>query len=287
MAKVVAQWIRDDVAPTLDTFGMSLRGVETLESFGCRSFNGISGAKLSEHGRANALDVRSLKVANGTVVELTNATVSKSLREQLRQTACTRFSTVLGNGADAYHENHVHIDLMQRTNNYKICQWDILDPAEIAAHAAKKSAVAAMPIPEATPVQRCSACHGHARSLTQRHRIHRQQSVLHSQEGMMRSPATSFGTHPDERTCNARRHGCHPCQHGTLALAAARNRVQPYAMVNIPDYTLTVMNGTEDHMVNAHRGWSAWKARDTAPSRDHEVHNVQSDVECTAVYYPK
>jgi hypothetical protein len=42
MAEVVAHWIRDDVAPTLDALGMSLRGVETLESFGCRTFNGIS-----------------------------------------------------------------------------------------------------------------------------------------------------------------------------------------------------------------------------------------------------
>jgi hypothetical protein len=54
MAEVVANWIRDDVAPTLDALGMPLRGVETLESFGCRTFNGISGAKLSEHGHANA-----------------------------------------------------------------------------------------------------------------------------------------------------------------------------------------------------------------------------------------
>jgi hypothetical protein len=84
MAAVVAHWIRDDVAPTLDALDMSLRGVETLESFGCRTFNGISGAKLSEHGHANALDVRSLKIANGTVIELTNATVSKPLREQLQ-----------------------------------------------------------------------------------------------------------------------------------------------------------------------------------------------------------
>jgi len=101
MAKVVAHWIRDDVAPTLDALGMSLRGVETLESFACRTFNGINGAKLSEHGHANALDVRSLKIANGTVIELTTATVSKPLREKLRQTTCDRFSTVLGNGADA------------------------------------------------------------------------------------------------------------------------------------------------------------------------------------------
>ena len=129
--------------------GMSLRGIETFDPFGCRSFNGISGAKLSEHGHANALDVRSLKLANGTVIELTNATVSKALREQLRQTACARFSTVLGNGADAYHENHVHIDLMQRSNNYRICQWNILDRTEIAALAAKKAAAVAMPIPAA------------------------------------------------------------------------------------------------------------------------------------------
>src|ERR1700756_4358574 len=127
MAEGVAHWIRDDVAPTLDALGMSLRGVETLESFGCRTFNGISGAKLSEHGHANAMDVHSLKMADGTIVELTNETIGKPLRERLRQTYCARFSTVLGNGADAYHENHVHIDLMRRTNNYTICQWDVLD----------------------------------------------------------------------------------------------------------------------------------------------------------------
>jgi hypothetical protein len=149
MAEVVAHWIRDDVALTLNAQGMSLRGIEALESFGCRSFNGINGAKLSEHGHANALDVRSLKLANGTVIELTNATVSKQLREQLRQTACTRFSTVLGNGADAYHESHVHIDLMQRTNNYKICQWNVLDATETAALAEKKAAAVATPAPAA------------------------------------------------------------------------------------------------------------------------------------------
>ena len=127
-----------------------MRGVETLESFGCRTFNGISGAKLSEHGHANALDVHSIKMANGMVIELTNATIGKPLRERLRQTACARFSTVLGNGADAYHENHVHIDLMRRTNNYKICQWDVLDPNEIAALALKNSAAAGVSVSPAT-----------------------------------------------------------------------------------------------------------------------------------------
>jgi hypothetical protein len=46
---------------------MSLRGIEILESFDCRRFNGISGAKLSEHGHAKTscpLIVASLLVLN-------------------------------------------------------------------------------------------------------------------------------------------------------------------------------------------------------------------------------
>jgi hypothetical protein len=98
MPQTVAQWIRDDVAPTLDQSGMVLSSVETLESYGCRTFNRVKGAKLSEHGHANALDVQSLRLAKRA--ELNSPTPSKALREQLRPAACSRFSTVLGKGAD-------------------------------------------------------------------------------------------------------------------------------------------------------------------------------------------
>jgi hypothetical protein len=133
MAEAVAQWVRNDVAPAIAEHIAPLRGVETLDLFSCRTFNGVSGARMSEHGHANALDVHSFKLANSAIIELTNASVSKSLREKIRNAACLRFSTVLGNGADAYHESHVHIDLMERTNNYRICQWNVLEGAETPA----------------------------------------------------------------------------------------------------------------------------------------------------------
>lgn len=82
MAEAVAQWITKDVAPTIASLGTSLRSIETLDSFDCRPRNGIAGAQISEHGRADALDVRSFTLANGSIVELTNASVSKSLREK-------------------------------------------------------------------------------------------------------------------------------------------------------------------------------------------------------------
>jgi hypothetical protein len=130
------------VAPTIASLGTSLRSVESLDSFDCRPRNGIAGAQVSEHGLANALDVRSFRLANGGTIELNNASIAKSLRERLRDSACARFSTVLGNGADAYHDSHVHTDLMARSNHYKICQWDVLDLAETGALFAKKTAAA-------------------------------------------------------------------------------------------------------------------------------------------------
>jgi hypothetical protein len=154
MAEAVTRWVHDDVAPTITALGKLLRGVETLDSFDCRRRNGIAGAKISEHGHANALDVRAFKLANGAAIELSDASVAKSLREKLRQSACARFSTVLGNGADAYHDSHVHLDLIERSNHYRICQWDVLDVAETAALAAKKAAPVAASIPAVVPLPR-------------------------------------------------------------------------------------------------------------------------------------
>ena len=88
----------------------------------------MAGARLSEHGRANALDVRALKLANGRSISLTDRTLSRELRERVLHSVCARFSTVLGPGSDWYHEDHIHLDLMERNNNYRICQWDVWDP---------------------------------------------------------------------------------------------------------------------------------------------------------------
>jgi len=40
---------------------------------------------------------------------------------------------VLGPGSDWYHEDHIHLDLMERRNNYKLCQWSVWDPLPLIA----------------------------------------------------------------------------------------------------------------------------------------------------------
>ena len=128
MASALAEWIRSDIAPLAERVGSTIADLDNFDSFECRGRNRVVGAKLSEHGRANALDVRAFKFADGSTVSLTDRTVPRGLRESVLHSACTRFSTVLGPGSDGYHEDHIHLDLIERRNNYRICQWDVWDP---------------------------------------------------------------------------------------------------------------------------------------------------------------
>jgi hypothetical protein len=148
MAEAIADWVREEAAPRSLELGSSLKAVENLTSFDCRSRNGVAGAKLSEHGKANALDIHLLRLANGKVVELTDPQVSRGFREGLRKSACAQFTTVLGPGSDGAHEDHIHVDRLERRGGYRICEWDIREPGEAPAASAL---VASVPLPRARP----------------------------------------------------------------------------------------------------------------------------------------
>ena len=76
------------------------------------------GARLSEHGHANALDVSGFQLADGRTIDLKSGwNGERQEREFLRSVhtgACRHFTTVLGPGSDAYHSDHFHLDLAQR-----------------------------------------------------------------------------------------------------------------------------------------------------------------------------
>jgi hypothetical protein len=147
MAEVVVHWVRDILAPAALELGAPLMAIDNFASYECRGRNRIEGAKLSEHGRANALDVRSLRLADGRIIALTDAKVAKTWRDELRQSTCARFTTVLGPGSDGFHETHIHLDLAERRGGYRMCQWDLLDAADLIS----VSAVDAIPIPRPRP----------------------------------------------------------------------------------------------------------------------------------------
>lgn len=133
MAAAVADWVRTDMAQLAASLGTAITELDNFDSFECRGRNRVKGAKLSEHGLANALDVRGMTFANGSSLSLTDRGVSRAIREKVLASVCARFTTVLGPGSDWYHEDHIHLDLAERRNNYRLCQWGVYDPLPAVA----------------------------------------------------------------------------------------------------------------------------------------------------------
>jgi hypothetical protein len=128
MATAVAQWVREDMAPLAGRLGSSLREMDNFDSYDCRGRNRVAGALISEHGKANAIDVRGFRIDDGRALSFTDRALAIETRESVKASACARFTTVLGPGSDWYHEDHIHFDLAQRRSGYRLCQWDIWEP---------------------------------------------------------------------------------------------------------------------------------------------------------------
>jgi hypothetical protein len=130
MAEALAVWVREDLTATTAQLGSAPRSLDNYASYDCRGRNRVPGARISEHGLANAIDVRGVHLANGRFAEFTDRRLGREFREAVRKSVCARFTTVLGPGSDGHHETHIHMDLAQRRGGYRLCQWNVLDPAD-------------------------------------------------------------------------------------------------------------------------------------------------------------
>ncbi len=117
MIATVERWLKDVVQPAaLARFGQPVTEISTMGSYACRRRNHRPGAKLSEHAFGNALDIGSFTTADGRKLKVAKHWRRGDTQERafLREThagACRYFRTVLGPGADRFHENHFHLDL--------------------------------------------------------------------------------------------------------------------------------------------------------------------------------
>ena len=92
MAEAVTDFVREELAPAAAAMGSPLSAIENYDSYSCRGRNRVAGAKLSEHGLANALDIRSLRLKDGRVVRPADAGAQMEFRSAMKTAACSRFS---------------------------------------------------------------------------------------------------------------------------------------------------------------------------------------------------
>jgi hypothetical protein len=119
----LADWVRDDLAPLLAAAPSRFVALSEADSYECRGRNRVAGAKLSEHATGNAIDIRSIVFADNNEADITRVAQKLAVFAQVKLTACTRFSTVLGPGSDGFHEDNLHLDGELRRSGAVFCRW--------------------------------------------------------------------------------------------------------------------------------------------------------------------
>ncbi|CAN7410086.1 extensin family protein [Neorhizobium sp. LjRoot104] len=124
----MAHWLKDTVQPALNIAmpGRRITGLVPGSTYACRLRNSASTGKISEHARGNAFDVAAFKLDNGEKMEMKPRTEDSTMEGAFQRTAtagaCLHFTTVLSPGSDAAHQNHLHLDVLERKDGYRYCR---------------------------------------------------------------------------------------------------------------------------------------------------------------------
>ncbi len=126
VANTFNDWVQDTVQPhAQEIYGSKVMSIKIAASYSCRPRNNVRGAKLSEHGMGNAIDVAGFTLADGREISVVDdyygSRDNRTFLRTVRSEACGPFHTVLGPGSDANHKDHIHLDLQRERNGGPYC----------------------------------------------------------------------------------------------------------------------------------------------------------------------
>lgn len=108
-AAALKRWVAEGLQPAMPRRDPVVR-LQVAAHYACRGRNNQRGAKISEHGKGNAIDISAFVLRSGKVMTVLSDYSRKGPLGVARRAACGIFSTVLGPGSDRYHSDHFHLD---------------------------------------------------------------------------------------------------------------------------------------------------------------------------------
>ncbi|MDU9002343.1 extensin-like domain-containing protein [Sedimentitalea todarodis] len=111
-ATALRQWTELGLKPAFRQRGPVVE-VKVAAHYACRTRNNKRGARISEHGKGNAIDLSAFTMMDGEVITVLKGWGQGTTRKPLRKAykrACGVFGTTLGPGSDGYHRDHFHFD---------------------------------------------------------------------------------------------------------------------------------------------------------------------------------
>ncbi len=129
MAEAVAEWVRDDVGPAGGRTRRAARRDRRLRFYECRRRNNVRRRQAvrarqgqrARRRRGQASQRRDVQPDRSAGLASRSASGCAS-RPAPASPRCS------GPGSDGYHNEHIHLDLAERSRGYRICQWNVLDP---------------------------------------------------------------------------------------------------------------------------------------------------------------
>ena len=139
------RWITDAVQPAAMHWFMSpVVEIKQISAYSCRGMNGQWGAPISEHAFGNALDIAAFTLADGRRITVRDGwhgmPAEQGFLRDVEAAACERFTTVLAPGSNAFHYDHIHVDLMRHASGNRICNPQPVSGEEVAARASARMA---------------------------------------------------------------------------------------------------------------------------------------------------
>ncbi len=121
IVSVLDRWLADSVQPAAQRwFGARVVEIKQISAYSCRGMNGNSNAHISEHAFGNALDIAGFTLADGRHISVKDGwkgmPEEQGFLRDVQAAACQQFTTVLAPGSNAYHYDHIHVDLMRRAS---------------------------------------------------------------------------------------------------------------------------------------------------------------------------
>ena len=113
-ARAIKTWVEGGMARAVGRYGGGVEEIKVAAGYSCRTRNHKPGAKISEHGKGNAVDFSGFYLANGDEISVLKdwgkGRKGRILKDMHRR-ACGPFGTVLGPESDRYHKDHFHFDI--------------------------------------------------------------------------------------------------------------------------------------------------------------------------------
>jgi hypothetical protein len=145
LVSALDRWVATSVQPAaLRWFGQPVVEMRQISAYSCRGMNGNPNARISEHAFGNALDIASFTLADGRRITIRDGwrgrPEEQGFLRDVQAAACDQFTTVLAPGSNAYHYDHIHVDLMRRSGGRRACDPDAVSGEEVAARARSRYA---------------------------------------------------------------------------------------------------------------------------------------------------